>query len=295
MADFVLVKLLDKMQIVNIPDGLVPMGAYDTGINYAVGDSVDFLGSSYVMYADAPAGTTPTNTTYWQVLADKGDKGDKGDTGAAGGTGLELIITPDEDAADIFRVNNAAGVQMLSINTLGGWVNVGPDQPAFNQDTNIALYIVKSVDSYSGINIINPNTGNSASADMVVVNDDVDQATYADVGITSTTFNDQNYTIFGVSTGYVMGSEVDLVIVSTKATGKIYFGTGGSLAENKRMVLDDVGNLGIGEMSPTAKLHIAAGTANANTAPIKLTAGVVNTTPEAGTIEFDGTDLFICI
>jgi len=43
---------------------------------------------------------------------------------------------------------------------------------------------------------------------------------------------------------------------------------------------------------PTARLHIAAGTAGAGTAPLKLTAGPVNTTPEAGAIEFDGTNLY---
>jgi hypothetical protein len=57
----------------------------------------------------------------------------------------------------------------------------------------------------------------------------------------------------------------------------------------------DGGNVGIGTTSPTAYLHTKAGTATAGTAPIKLTAGVVNTTPEAGTIEFDGTDFFMTV
>ena len=48
---------------------------------------------------------------------------------------------------------------------------------------------------------------------------------------------------------------------------------------------------GIG-VSATARLHIVAGTATANTAPIKLTTGTNLTTPEAGTIEFNGNNLF---
>ena len=48
---------------------------------------------------------------------------------------------------------------------------------------------------------------------------------------------------------------------------------------------------GIG-VSATARLHIVGGTATANTAPIKLTAGTNLTTPEAGTIEFNGNSLF---
>jgi len=48
----------------------------------------------------------------------------------------------------------------------------------------------------------------------------------------------------------------------------------------------DGGNVGIGTTTPTAYLHIKAGTATANTAPLKLTSGTLNTTAEAGAIEF---------
>ena len=53
------------------------------------------------------------------------------------------------------------------------------------------------------------------------------------------------------------------------------------------------GNVGIGTTGPTAVLHLKAGTATAGTAPFKLTSGVVNTTAEAGALEWDGTDLWI--
>jgi len=44
--------------------------------------------------------------------------------------------------------------------------------------------------------------------------------------------------------------------------------------------------VGIGQTAPTALLHIKAGTATANTSPIKLTSGPLLTTPEVGAIEF---------
>lgn len=66
------VKLLDKLQNTFIEGGLIPKGAYNEATNYSVGDSVDYLGSSYVMFNDANAGTIPTNTSYWQVLANAG-------------------------------------------------------------------------------------------------------------------------------------------------------------------------------------------------------------------------------
>ena len=45
--------------------------------------------------------------------------------------------------------------------------------------------------------------------------------------------------------------------------------------------------VGIGNItSPTARLHLEAGTATASTAPLKLTTGTLLTTPETGAIEF---------
>lgn len=52
------------------------------------------------------------------------------------------------------------------------------------------------------------------------------------------------------------------------------------------------GDVGIGTSSPTAVFHIQAGTAAAGTAPFKLTSGTNLTTPEAGAIEYDGTNLY---
>ena len=46
------------------------------------------------------------------------------------------------------------------------------------------------------------------------------------------------------------------------------------------------GNVGIGVATPTALLHLKAGTATASTAPIKLTSGTLLTVAEAGAIEF---------
>jgi hypothetical protein len=52
------------------------------------------------------------------------------------------------------------------------------------------------------------------------------------------------------------------------------------------------GNVGIGILSPTAALHLLAGTATASTAPLKFTSGTNLTTAEAGAMEFNGTNLF---
>jgi hypothetical protein len=50
--------------------------------------------------------------------------------------------------------------------------------------------------------------------------------------------------------------------------------------------------VGIAVNTPTARLHLAQGTATASTAPLKFTSGTNLTTAEAGAMEFNGTNLF---
>lgn len=76
-----------------IPSGLVPKGAYDNSTDYAVGDYVTYLGTSYVMFLDAPAGTLPTDTSYWQILASKGNTGDSSPLWELDGTTLKPTDT----------------------------------------------------------------------------------------------------------------------------------------------------------------------------------------------------------
>jgi hypothetical protein len=61
---------------------------------------------------------------------------------------------------------------------------------------------------------------------------------------------------------------------------------------NIRLKIIKNGNVGIGQTTPTAVLHLKAGTATASTAPLKFTSGTNLTTAEAGAMEFNGTNLF---
>ncbi|MBT9169344.1 MAG: hypothetical protein DDT19_02703 [Syntrophomonadaceae bacterium] len=67
--------------------------------------------------------------------------------------------------------------------------------------------------------------------------------------------------------------------LNTAFAGNISGATGTGL------VVTNANNVGIG-LTPTATLHLRAGTAAANTAPLKFTSGPLNTTPEPGAIEF---------
>lgn len=50
--------------------------------------------------------------------------------------------------------------------------------------------------------------------------------------------------------------------------------------------------IGIETAAPTAVLHLPAGTSSINTSPLKLTSGTNLTTPESGSVEFDGTNFY---
>lgn len=74
-----------------------------------------------------------------------------------------------------------------------------------------------------------------------------------------------------------------------------YYPDSASATTEKWTLLYDQTNLRMGlngVTSPTAWLHIPAGTASANTAPLKFNSGVNLTTPEAGAMEYNGTSLF---
>ena len=121
MGGFRIVKLLDPLNIVNIPGGLVPKGAYNAGTTYSIGDSVDYNGSSYVLFAAAPSGTLPTDTTKWQVLANKGDASTvPGPTGPAGPAGSGTVSSVSVTTANGVSgsVANATTTPAISL-TLG--------------------------------------------------------------------------------------------------------------------------------------------------------------------------------
>ena len=70
----------------------------------------------------------------------------------------------------------------------------------------------------------------------------------------------------------------------------IYFGVSNpSTGRVVAMTIDNTTNVGIGTISPTAVLHLKAGTATANTAPLKFTTGTNTTVAVAGQIEYNNT------
>ncbi|MGI9160034.1 MAG: hypothetical protein ACR2K1_09810, partial [Saprospiraceae bacterium] len=97
-------------------------------------------------------------------------------------------------------------------------------------------------------------------------------------------------------TDYETSSFIGAILSGTPANNNIpidiYFTTGIQTGNRfERMRVTAGGNVGIGLTAPTAALHLKAGTATANSAPLKFTSGTNLTTAEAGAMEYNGTNL----
>jgi hypothetical protein len=86
----------------------------------------------------------------------------------------------------------------------------------------------------------------------------------------------------------IVGTAAGDLNINNRTGGKINLST---TSANSQVTIDASGNVGIGTGSPTAVLHLKAGTATASTAPLKFTSGTNLTTAEAGAMEFNGTNL----
>lgn len=67
-------------------DSIVYVGEYDVTFNYGYLDIVSYNGSSYICKI-ATIGNYPTDTLYWNLLAEKGDRGARGPEGERGSKG----------------------------------------------------------------------------------------------------------------------------------------------------------------------------------------------------------------
>ena len=120
-----------------------------------------------------------------------------------------------------------------------------------------------NVDTYTQFNIKNINSGNNASTDIVVTNDEGSETHgYANFGINSTTYNVAN-AVGGAGDAYLYskGHHFHIGNASTSSFGDLFFFTGGSNTDSgSRMIIKNTGLIGIGNMNPTYSLDISGST-----------------------------------
>jgi hypothetical protein len=109
--------------------------------------------------------------------------------------------------------------------------------------------------------------------------------------------SNQNVTVTPSGSGIVrlngnIGIGTDTPASELSINGGLHVG-GDSDAGDNNALID--GKLSLGVASPTAVIHVKAGTATAGTGPFKLTSGTLLGTTEAGTFEFDGTHIYFTL
>lgn len=113
-------------------------------------------------------------------------------------------------------------------------------------------------------------------------------ASITELGTTGSAFN-VNPNL--AHSGFLITNAANGIVVSTTGVGPAAIRLASSLVgEFARFTTN--GNLGLGINTPTAYLHIKPGIAAAGGAPIKLSVGVNLAVTEAGTIEWNGANLF---
>ena len=195
-------------------------------------------------------------------------------TAPTGGTGLEYFYKTSTDTGNIYSYDRTNSVYKdLNLNDklriIGSTGNVGIGTTSPNA------------------NLVISDTGTGTTLGQLDTN--------LRLRTQTATANAGNEISFMGSGGAALGNDIYASIAApvtantSGAAGYLSFNTkatSGASSLSERMRITGAGNVGIGTTSPTAVLHLKAGTATANTAPLKLTSGTLNTTPEPGAVEF---------
>lgn len=90
----------------------------------------------------------------------------------------------------------------------------------------------------------------------------------------------------GFRNSIAIGTGVTNSAINQLNIGRVLYAIGLNTSETKASTPTATGSVGIGLTTPTARLHLPAGTATAGTAPLKLTTGTLLTSAELGAMEF---------
>jgi hypothetical protein len=197
-------------------------------------------------------------------------------------------IRPSADATNAIKIQNAGG--NLS-NTIFDTTNMRVGIGGTNNLPTTKLDLQFSINGIDGMRIVNTNTSSSAETRFYIYDDPVDQyIAFTMPGTTNTgaLFGMARNLFTGIFVNSV-GSGVDrMFALGTVHNTNMFFATNNL----ERMRINASGQVGIGVTSPTAMLHLKAGSTAAATAPLKFTSGSLQTTSEVGAIEFLTDDFY---
>jgi hypothetical protein len=196
-------------------------------------------------------------------------------SGISTSTTPPIIIRGGSGGTNMFELRRTAGVTATyAFSIAGGYLN-------FKDVTNNTVLLTLGISGVNpDINLgLDETTGSSLPGTTSILR-------AANSGTTADLTGGSLFIRSGRGTGSGTLSDITFQTADLQSSG-----TARQLFSAK-MVIKGSGNVGIGQSTPTAVLHLKAGTATASTAPLKFTSGTNLTTAEAGAMEFNGTNLF---
>jgi hypothetical protein len=119
--------------------------------------------------------------------------------------------------------------------------------PAGTNLANNPLSVNGTVNSYLQSNVQNTSNGTSASSDVVATADNGNDSTnYVNLGINSSTYADNTFTIVGANAGYLYSSGGNMSVGTASPNTDLLFFTTGTLSANERARITSAGNFIIG-------------------------------------------------
>lgn len=203
----------------------------------------------------------------------------------------EATITKASMAFDARKYDNSGALVNRPLFSFGSFLNV---KMLIAANGNVGLGTITPTVDLDITKSVNGDVG------IIVKNGTSDTSARSYVSISAGSANSPNFGIYAASPGYtgianwasravLYGGTYTsaLTFISGKSDGRIDFAIGGiDPVSNQKMTIISTGKVGIGVTAPTAVLHLKAGTATADTAPLKFTSGVLQTSAQDGTIEY---------
>lgn len=194
-----------------------------------------------------------------------------------------------------FITNNTERMRISNTGNVGigtsAFDGTNPEKLLVQAGTTSSYNLIEGhgrINNYLQFNIQNDSAGSSSSSDLVATSDNGNESVnYVDLGINSSGFSNTGI-VGGANNAYLYSTGNNFIIGNATASKALIFFTGGTATTDEAMRIDGSGHVGIGTTSPTANLHLSAGTATAHTAPLKFTSGTNLSTVEDGAVEYDG-------
>lgn len=136
------------------------VGTWSSGTQYSAMDCVSYNGRSYAAKQDVPLGTATSNTTYWQLMSDKGDtgatgatgpQGPQGPTGATGAQGNQGVQGP-QGIAGVDGADGLRGGQFATGGAVTGYSTAETVGDIYYHD-NGTIYRVTGPSTFTAIGV----------------------------------------------------------------------------------------------------------------------------------------------